>query len=54
MLDVAMQVEDKELDADKVHTAMAGLLASQKADREAQRLRCDCKTRCSSSAVMSL
>lgn len=34
------QVEEKELDANKVHTAMAGLLASQRADREAQRLRC--------------
>lgn len=33
------QVEEKELDASKVSTAMAGLLASQKADREAQRLR---------------
>lgn len=33
------RVEEKELDANKVHTAMAGLLASQKADREAQRLR---------------
>ncbi len=36
-----IQVEEKELDANKVHTAMAGLLASQKADREAQRLRCE-------------
>lgn len=33
------QVEEKELDANKVSTAMAGLIASQKADREAQRLR---------------
>lgn len=32
-------VEEKELDANKVHTAMAGLIASQKADREAQRRR---------------
>lgn len=34
-----VQVEEKELDANKVSTAMAGLIASQKADREAQRLR---------------
>jgi len=40
MLPCVVQVEEKELDANKVHTAMAGLLASQKADREAQRLRC--------------
>ncbi|KAL3157748.1 hypothetical protein ABBQ32_012172 [Trebouxia sp. C0010 RCD-2024] len=32
-------VEEKEMDANKVSTAMAGLIASQKADREAQRLR---------------
>lgn len=40
MFSCVIQVEEKELDANKVHTAMAGLLASQKADREAQRLRC--------------
>lgn len=34
-----LQVEEKELDANKVHNAMNGLAASQKADREAQRLR---------------
>ncbi|KAL3159771.1 hypothetical protein ABBQ38_010176 [Trebouxia sp. C0009 RCD-2024] len=33
------KVEEKEMDANKVSTAMAGLIASQKADREAQRLR---------------
>ncbi len=40
------QVEDKELDANKVHTAMAGLIASQTADREAQRLRYITRVKC--------
>lgn len=34
-----VQVEEKELDANKVRNAMSGLAASQKADKEAQRLR---------------
>ena len=35
----SVQVEEKELDANKVRNAMSGLAASQKADKEAQRLR---------------
>ncbi len=34
-----LQVEEKELDANKVHKAMQNIAAAQKADKEAQRVR---------------
>ena len=34
-----VQVEEKELDANKVHKAMQNIAAAQKADKEAQRVR---------------